>query len=315
MGKTVKISPIKKAFNSNFRTMERSLAEAEYIRFPGTKRFLLPKMEADGRYRTGLDDKAPYINKMSPEAQKAELELIKDIKAKLKDIYPDTDFGNRSKIWNAFSEERIKVEPVALSNSDVFLDLTIPRDLLTWAWVRRHPDIAKSLEGYSKGECPDCQYYIADDDAESKALYSKKRQVNKAIADFESLTPTKQKKIARQMGLPVTDGTTEESVYNMIDGAIKKAEIESGDYKNLPSISVFNDLLELEDNVLDVKDTVEQAYRHSIYRKGPGDKVMEGTATVHPNKEALIAHLLDDKNQSDLLALQVRVKNKKNDAS
>lgn len=313
MSTTVKVSPIVKTYNANFKTMESSLGAKGYVRSPGTKKYLMPKVEADGRYRTGLDPKAQYLQKLPAEAQAAELEFIKDTLAKLKAIYPDTDFGPRSKVWNAFSESNLKVDYIPLGNDSFVLNATEEnvRDLLTYCWVRVHPDIARSLEAYERGECPECQYYMADDEAESKAIFSKKKAINKAIVTFEALTPSKKKQIARLMGLPVSDNTTEEAVYNMVDNTLKKPEFESGEYKNLSTLNIFNQLVALNDDRIKVKDLVEQAIRHNIYRKGPGDKIQEGTETVSASKEDLVNFLLDDKNQPDLIALETRLNQKK----
>jgi hypothetical protein len=109
MGRQVKVSPIKKTYNANFKTFESSLSDKGYARSPGTKRYLMPKVEADGRYRTGLDKTAQYIKKMAPEEQKAEFEFIDKSLAILKEAYSDTDFGPRSPVWQAFSDSKINV--------------------------------------------------------------------------------------------------------------------------------------------------------------------------------------------------------------
>ena len=313
MSKAVKISPIQKTYNANFKTMESSLASKGYVRSPGTKRYLMPKVEADGRYRTGLDVKAQYLNKLTAEEKAAELEFIEKTLATLKSVYTDTDFGPRSKVWNAFSDSPIKVEHLSLGNDSVILHMGEDniRELLTYCWIRVHPDVARSLEAFERGECPECQYYMADDAAESKAIFSKKKAINKAIVTFETLTPTKKKQIARLMGGPITDETTEEAVYNWMDTTLKKPEFDSGEYKNLSTLNVFNQLVALNDDRLKMRDLVEQAIRHNIYRKGTGDKIQEGTETVAASKEELVNFLLDDKNQQDRIALEARLKEKK----
>lgn len=312
MGKIVKINPIKKDYPSNFKTMESSLASKGYVRSPGTKRYLMPKMEADGRYRTGLDEKALYLKNLSEEDRAAEIEFIKETLKKLKDSYPDTDFGPRSKVWNAFSDSPIKVSHITFGNETFILNVDDSlEDLLTYCWVRVHPGVARSMESFQRGECPDCQYYMANEEAENRAIFAKKKQINKAIATFESLTPTKKKQIARLMGLPITDDSTDEAVYNMMDNTLKKAEIDAGEYKNLPALSIFNELVIMKDERLKIKDLIDQAIRYNVYRKGAGDDIKEGNEVIASGKEALVDRLLKDENQQELIALETKLKQKK----
>lgn len=312
MGRTIKISPIEKQYNAGFKTLESSLAAKGFTRSPGTHRYLMPSVEADGRYRTGLDPKAQYIRALSEEEQRAELEFINITLKKLKEEWPDTDFGPRSKVWNPFSNNTPHVSHIPIGNETVILNPeSSTSDLLNYCWVRVCKDIAPSLERFNRGGYGECQYYLANDEAEIKSLFSKKKQINKAIVTFEDMTPSKQKQIARLMGLPVTDATTTEAVYNMMDTTLKTPEFESGEYKNMSTLSVFNDFVKMTDDRLKVKDLIEQAIRHNIYRQGAGDKILEGSETVAADKETLTNFLLEDEHQQDLLALETRVRQKK----
>jgi hypothetical protein len=317
MGKVIKISPIRKEFtNSKFKTQEGAYAAHGYVRHPGTKSLLTPVMEADGRYRTGLDKNSPYVRSLPDKERDDELEWIKETTNELEEIYGKWDAQNRlginlsprSPIWNVYSDEPIKATAIPLANNDIFLNTDQAQDLLDWCWVKRHPRIARSLESYHRGDCPDCQYYIADDEAEARIQYKKNKLINKAIVDFEALTPTRAIQIARLMGLPVTDFSTQEAVYNLVDSKLKEADFKDGEFEGLPVITVFNSILALTSDELHVKDVVKQAMTMNIYRKGTGDKIVEGTEVIAVNRDALIKHLLDPQNQKELLALEIRVK-------
>lgn len=311
MGKFIKISPYKKDFTgSPIKTMERSLVEHGYVRTPGTKQLLCPARLADGRYKTGLDEKAEYIKNLSPEEQEIERQIIRDSLAQLREVYPDVDFGPRSKVWHVFSDEQVKAEPLPLSNEDVTLNTSNVQDLLTYSWVRVHPQIAKSAEHIRTGKCKDCQYYIADDEAETRLEYAKNVMINKAIFTFQQLSPTVRKEVARLMGLPVTDDSTEEAVYNLLDKLLKTPEFSKGSvHEGRSTISVFNEIVALSDDVRYTKDLIEQAIRHNIYRT-KGDNIVQGAETIAASKEELVKHLLDAKNQKELKALEIMVKNK-----
>lgn len=311
MSKTGKLSPIKKTYSQAFKTLESSLAAHGYYRAPGTSRTFTPYKEKSGVYRTGLDINAKFLQRLGEEAYKDECERIKDYTERLKKHFPGIDLSPSSNVWNPFSNADVKVNPVRVGNNDEYFDLDSGSGLLNYVWVRVHPQIASSYEAYKRGEYPDAQYYMADEEAETKLVYSRKKEINKAIVYFEQMTPSRKKQVARLMGLPIGDDTTEETVYNEMDNLLKQSEFKEGEYKGLSTIRIFNDISQLGDDKLKVKDIVEQALRHSLYRLGVGGKVVEGNNTIAASKEELVAYLLEDEHQMDLLALQKRLDEKK----
>lgn len=320
MAKVAKLSPIKKNYTQAFKTLESSLAAHGYVRSPGTARTFTPYLEANGRYRTGLDKTASFLKALSPEARRAEEKWIDEATKELKDHFgDDIDLSPKSKIWNAFAvqdrkdakDKGVRVSPVKATNEDQFFDTSTGSGLLNYCWIRVHPTIAPSMEAYRRGGYSEAQYFLADEEAETKLLYDRKREINKAIVEFEGMPPTKKKQIARLMGLPVGDSTTEESIYNDMDNLLKQTEFVSGEFKGLQTIRVFNDLCQLDEGRVKVKDLVEQAIRHSIYRIGVGGKIVEGNNTISISKEELVSYLLEDEHQMDLLALQKKLDAKK----
>lgn len=312
MPKIAKLSPLKKSYGQSFRTFESSLASHNLYRAPGTVRSFTPYREANGKYRTGLDKQALFLKALSPEALKVEQDKIDATIEKLVEFFgPGIDWSPTSKVWNAFSDSPIRVNPIKVGSNDEFFDLESGAGLLNYTWVRVHPHIAPSFEAYKRGEYPDVQYYLADDEVETKQTYNRKREINQAIVAFEQMTPTKKKQVARLMGLPIGDSVTEEQVYNDIDTLLKQSEFSEGEHKGLSTIRVFKDISSLDDARLKVKDLVEQAIRNSIYRTGLNGRIQEGANVVSPSKEDLVSHLLEDTNQMELMALQKRLEAKK----
>lgn len=313
MGKTIKISPIEKSYSPSFRTMESSLGAKGMTTSPGTYKKFSPQREADGRYRTGIDKTATWIKALEPEEQEAEFQFIDRLVAKLKDYYGDkVDFGPRSKVWQPFSGEEVTVSLIPLGNEPVLLNPDInAQDLLNYCWIRVDKRIARSSESYMRGECPNCQFYVENEEIEARTQFAKNKLESKALVDFEKLTPTKQKQMARLVGLPISDNSTEESTYNMMYAFLKQKEVGIGNNKGKSPIIMFNELIRLSDDRLYAKDLVEQAIRHNIYREGQGDKIVEGNETIAGSKDDLVNQLLDENNQRQLLALEARVKNKK----
>jgi len=314
LASSVVISPVVKEFPQHFQSQEKSLALQGMIRTPGTTKKLSPKMEATGLYRTGLDEQSLYIKGMSKEEKETELSIIKEIKERLNKAYPGIDLSSSSKVWDVWSNAPVKANSLNLGNENIYLNLeTNPVDLLTYAWVRVHPGIAKSREAIDRGESPDCQYYIADESVEQIAKFKRKQEQNKAITNLEVLSkePTKILKVAALMGLPVTDNTNVERAYNLIDDELKKGTFKTGEHAGRGIIGVFNEICSLADDKMNVRALIEKAIRHNIYRM-EGDKVKEGSNTVSDSKADLVKHLMSSEGQKDFAALQIRVKAKDN---
>jgi len=327
MARIAKISPLRKEYSNTFNTIDQQLAKNGYYRSPGTAITVLPHKEISGKYRTGLDVDAPYLNNLSEEDKAAEIERITKDKARLEKelgiegkgiLDPTSPFYNFAASSSVLKERfgsDIKVVPIKLGTDDLIFNLEPGEDTMkeiAWNWLSVNPRIAPSLDAYKQGKVPpDVQYYIADDEAENKDKYRKNKAINEAVAAFDALTPTKRKQVARLMGLPVTEETKEEVVYNHVNDTLKIGEFRDGPHKGTSTIRLFTELLKTTDERLTVKDLVEQAITHSIYRIGVGNKVMEGEVVASPSKEDMIEHLLKTENQMELLALQKKLNNKK----
>jgi hypothetical protein len=318
MGKLGKISTIKREFNDSLiQTMQSELSKRGMTRIPGTGVFKYPYKEVDGRYRTGLDPDAAYIRRIAdPTAQELEKERVVKLRQKLEAALGDVDLGPRSKFWNyglsTGSEDMLHVQPMKLMDGENYFDLDNPFQELTFAWLRVHPTIASSYEAWVRGDFPaETQFYVVDDDIEAAILYKKKQVINQAIIKFDAMSIEKKRKVARLLGLPITDDTKEEIVYNLVDNMLKQAEFKDGQYQGLNPVEVFNRFAGLQDDLLHIKDLVKQSLLHSVYRKKPNGKIYLGELEVAKDEEDLVKFLADDDHQDDLLELEQKVKSKK----
>jgi len=318
MGKLGKISTIKKQYNSSqLQTMDSNLANMGMTRIPGTGVFKYPYKELDGKYRTGLDPDAGYIRRIQDATEKElEIERVTELRDKLQASLGDIDLGPRAKFWNyALStgvNDDLHVQPVKLLDGDNYFDLSLPLQELAFAWLRVHPTIASSYQAWERGEFPaDTQFYVVNDDIENAIVYKKKQLINKAIVKFDSMSPEKKKKVARLLGLPVTDETKEEVVYNQVDNVLKQSEMKTGNFKGLNPVEVFNRFADMKENLLHIKDLIKQAIQHSIYRVKPSGKIYEGEYEVAMDEEELVKYLVDEDHQEDLLVLEKKLKTKK----
>lgn len=318
MGKIGKISTIKKEYNSTqLQTMQSNLAQKGMTRIPGTGVFKYPYKELDGKYRTGLDATASYIRRIAdPTERELEVERVTNLRKKLEEDLGDMDLGPRSSFWNyglsTSTDDVSHVQPVKLLDGDNYFDLSIPFQELAFAWLRVHPTIASSYQAWERGEfAADVQFYVVDDEIENAVIFKKKQLINKAIVKFDSMTPEKKRKVARLLGLPVTEDTKEEVVYNQVDNMLKQTEFKNGKYQGLNPVEVFNRFADMRENLLHIKDLVKQAVAHSVYRIKPSGKVYEGEYEVANDEEELVKYLADDDHQDDLITLEQKLKTKK----
>ena len=319
MGKLGKISTIKKDYSNNtqLQTMQSELSRNNMTRIPGTGVFKYPYKELDGQYRTGLDPNASYIKRIQdPLEKELEIERVTEVRSRLEAALGDIDLGPRSQFWNyglsTSTDDSLHVQPVKLLDGDNYFDFTLPLQELAFSWLRVHPTIASSYQAWERGEYPaDIQYYVADDEIENKVMFKKKQLINKAIVKFDSMTPEKKKKVARLLGLPVSDDSKEEAVYNQVDNLLKQTEFKNGRYQGLNPIEVFNRFADMKENLLHIKDLVKQAVAHSVYRAKPNGKIYEGEFEIAKDEDDLVKFLADEDNQDQLLILEGKLKGKK----
>jgi hypothetical protein len=318
MGKTGKISTIKREYNSSqLQTMDSGLAQKGMTRIPGTGVFKYPYKELDGKYRTGLDPDAAYIRRIKDDTERElEIERVTALKAKLESEIGDIDLGPRSKFWNyglsLSPDDQTHVQAVKLMDGDNYFDLSNAFQEIAFSWLRVHPTIASSYQAWERGEYPaDTQFYVVDDEIENAVIFKKKQLINKAIVKFDSMTPEKKRKVARLLGLPVSEDSKEEVVYNLVDNTLKQTEFKNGKYSGLNPVEVFNRFADMKESLLHIKDLVKQAVVHSIYRIKPNGKVYEGEFEIAKDEEDLIKFLADDDNQDELLVLEGKLKTKK----
>ena len=318
MGKTGKISTIKREFNSSqLQTMDSGLAQKGMTRIPGTGVFKYPYKELDGKYRTGLDPDAAYIKRIKDDTERElEIERVTALRAKLENEIGDIDLGPRSKFWNyglsTSPDDQTHVQAVKLMDGDNYFDLSNAFQEIAFSWLRVHPTIASSHQAWERGEYPaETQFYVVDDEIENAVIFKKKQLINKAIVKFDSMTPEKKRKVARLLGLPVSEDSKEEVVYNLVDNVLKQTEFKNGKYSGLNPVEVFNRFADMKESLLHIKDLVKQAVAHSIYRIKPNGKVYEGEFEIAKDEEDLIKFLADDDNQDELLVLEGKLKTKK----
>jgi hypothetical protein len=315
MGKIGKISIIKKDYNDQY-SLEGSLAARGRYKFPGTALRIVPYKEKDGSFRTGLDENALYIKRMPKEEQVIEKARVKAERERLEQVFGKGSLGPRSdyyvKMFDAEFGSSTRAKILKLTDGDNIFDLEDPEQAVTYNWARVHPETADSYQHWLRGDVVNSsvQFYVNDENEEAEVAFQKSSAINKALFKMDSLHLSEKRKVARLMGLPVTDESPESVVYSELDKAIKATEMTFGKYKGRDSIDLFNTFANMKKENLALRDFVHQLITHSVYRISSG-KVFDGSVNVFESEEALIEHLADPKNQTDYFALEERLKAKK----
>ena len=81
------------------------------------------------------------------------------------------------------------------------------------------------------------------------------------------MTVDKQRRIARLIGLPVTDNDKPEVIFNHLFGMINRQNIEFGEYKGQNPIELFNRISAMSEKVLAIKSLVKEAIQLRVLHK------------------------------------------------
>jgi len=128
MGKNAKISAIKKEYTNLQETMDSQLSNKGLTRIPGTGVFKFPYKEINGKYRTGLDPDAAYINRIEDSTERElEKKRVAETKKRLEASLGGIDLGPYSTFWDYSKSQGTydanHIQPVKLLDGDNYFDL------------------------------------------------------------------------------------------------------------------------------------------------------------------------------------------------
>jgi hypothetical protein len=304
--------------NQNLPLFAASLKKNALSRLPGTYVRQGPYREADGRYRTGLDENAQYIRELSQEEQEIEKKRVKELREKLEYI-TTLDLGPTSPYYSKpFDDDITHSSQVKFGDKDILFDTEEPGDnldagvygMITLAWVMVHPLVARSLADYKAGKAhANAGWYISDPEGETAEEYAKEMAVNKAKETLNKLNAPQLRRMARLLELPINEDSTQEHTYLLLSKELQKSSISFGAFKGRKPVDVFNELAALTEETLRLKDLVRQSIRLSIYRK-QGLAVMnrQGTEKIADSENDLVAQLAASAEEA--AALEKKVKDK-----
>lgn len=317
MGTIGKISPIKKQYSTEYgQSLASSLAQQGMTMVPGCFDIKQPYKERNGDYRTGLDPNALYIKAMPKAEQEQEIARVTALKEELEamtglDLSPRSEFYTKMYAPDTFGSSMRAVYVKLIDGPNTF-NLADPMSAVTYAWLRVHPEIAPSYFAWERGQssirCPQisqCKFFVDDEEYETEIAYKDNTIINKAINGLETMSPTRQMKIAKLLNLPISYNSKPNVVYNALNKYLKEGTTKQG--ARLANVKSFNEIASMADENIDIRFSVKEAIDFNIYRRGKGGLIYEGDVLVGNDETEVVEFLSNPKNQEFYLALKKKI--------
>jgi len=304
---------IRKTSGANPNTLKGSLERYGYSSLPGTFKRFEPWLDTDNTYRTGLDENALYIDQIDdPVAREQEKEYVRSLYKKAQRLFGSrVDLSENSDFYRKMTDGKMNTMErcpfVRLKGADNVFNLNDPLDLVQFAYLRVHPNVAPNERALSMGKYSACMFYVNDDVVENEVSYNVKVVINEAVGLLGLISLDKKKRIARQLDLPVTDSTSEQETYTRLDNFIKESEKTKTD-KNA---AAFIALTKVDDEQLAIRDLVKQCILLNVLRERPDGSLYMGSNLYAKSEKEAILKLSSVDNQLDLTELEEALKTKK----
>jgi hypothetical protein len=297
------IRPFKKE-PANARTLEGSLFKEGYNFVPGTIKRYYPKVDSRGVIRTGLDENSVKIRAIEDtRLRNAEYERVKNLR-----MYYESLLDESLEPTSTFYDE-VKEFGYNLEDGDNIFNMDNPKEAVDFYWLMETEMVARSIDEIESGKVSSSivRFYVYDGEVEDKNKFERKKRINSAIAQLDSMSPLRRKKIQKLIGLGLSNDVSEEVVYNAIDEYLRTSITALG----LDPIENFNKINSLSEEFIEAKSLVRDLINYSIIRV-KGSIVYEGEHLWAKSVEEFELMLIDPKYQDEYEAFKRKVKNKIN---
>lgn len=314
-----RIKPIPVVYKPGERTMQNAYAERGWMRNPGTGVGFPPKKLQSGKYATGLDDKSDEILqliRLNPEEGNRKAEQVRKTRERL-EAATGLDLNPRSEYYSGVFGIKMGTDEVAtkmkLVDKENVFNLSIPQEEIKFLWVTAgYPEhIASSLSDYQAGRAKNSvQFYVENEAAEAEIVYSKNKSVADAVQVMAKMGPDTQRKVAKLCGLLIGENENNMTVYNKLYELINEGLVKNARYKGQDSVSLFTRIASLSTPAMDARFLIDQAIELRIYNKRNG-VMYEGENMISATEEQLIDELSSGARQQEMLALEIKVNDKR----
>ncbi len=314
-----RIKPLPVVAKPGVKTMQNAYAERGWMRHPGTSVGLPPRKAQSGKYLTGLDENSDEIiqlRRTNPEeAERLSQETLE--RRKRLEEATGLDLGPKSEYYSGIYGPKYGTDEVAtkikLIDKENVFNFNIPQEEIAYWWVTAGYKelIANSLMDWESGNCKHTvQFYIENEAAEAEIVYKKNTAAVDAISKWTKMNTDLRKKVAKLCGLSIADNDNELTIYNKGYEFINEGTVKNARYKGQDAVTLFNRIANLSTPVMNARFLVDQAIELRIYSKRNG-VVYEGENMIAPTEEELINLLASGARQQEMLALEIKVNDKR----
>lgn len=258
-------------------------------RLPGTKEDLQASENSDGRYITGIDEESFTVSKEDYEKVKAaRLRLEKSLGKPLDGL---SDF------WKTFY---VRI----WSDSDLTLNLSNPREELSYYMLIANRYIAPNKELISHPGYKDANYYAFTQESEIKETTSTRKVRDKAIAKLTDIEENTSKMVLIGQyleGIKYDDKLGPDTLYTMLREYIEQ--------KDLKFAKLFLKALDMSTEEMQRKILIDKAFKarliSQVKLKGTKKSVYQfGNVTLGSSIEEVYTNLSDTTFSNELLAIK-----------
>lgn len=274
-------------------SLNLGLTEHGLTRFPGT-RVLIPLSKRGDRYITGIDENDPDLDNIQDDKQRSK---EKEVLSK-KRIRLAQELGLKPAELEATNAEFWDKQSIKLGDGENYVDKGTPQGEIQYAWLLKTGKIARNeIEAMRN---PDFEWFIEDESVEVEISFKLKKFINKASKVLDELSIEKQRKIGRLLEQPISELSTEEQAFSVLDTFIK-------DEKRPENSQKFLDTVAMNDELSEAKLLIKDAIRHGVFKKDLKTKLIRfgSDNKIESDWEDF---LVDPMNQADLIAVQHRIK-------
>lgn len=305
----IKYIDIVKVASGKSLSLSNSLKEKGFYRVPGTSVKMFPYPEKDGSIRTGLDENAVYIREIKDESlRKAEIAYVKSLRQLAEQMYGDVDLGPRSDFYKKMTDTRMGEDdraPISRLKSGLnqFDCSNSKEDLIMFAYLRVHPEIAPSFDALQTGKYARARFYVRDPEVEEKEAHRLLSAIDNAKAVFRKLNKQKQSHVVYILGLIPTPDVSESAVYVAFDKFLNSDKSGSNAERAIS-------LMESDPTLLRVKFVLKEAISLGVVADR-GGSVKYGRIVLGNTVDNAVEFLVSDANIEIFDNITTEVNNKK----
>lgn len=271
------------------------------VKHISSREYMQPKLGADGKILTGIDENAyEVISIEDPDTKKERIAKIKKEREFLErtlglDLRPESDF------WNKF---------YVMIEDDMKLDEDNAQHRLYLHFLVANLYVAPSLEeAETDQKYANCVFYLYNKEEETSKAAKKERVFNKATAELAKLedNDTRIKIVASYiLGYDPKSDLNAEEAYIKLSEYLK----EDDDRKKLEKAQVFINICSKDNEELMTKIVLDKAIgTHTVSVRGGVHK--KGDFVLGNSYDEALEFLADPANSKDLASLQKEVSRKK----